>query len=80
MRIGVGVLLIFYSTYSLARPALKPMHAGVQPMSASVSSTALLGGLTGLVGIVVTIWCQLRGWPKDDQRAIFQPVLLVTCR
>jgi hypothetical protein len=24
------------------------------------------------------IWCQLRNWPKDVQRAIFQPVLLAT--
>jgi uncharacterized membrane protein YfcA len=33
-----------------------------------------LGGLTGLAGILVTIWCGLRGWPKDVQRATFQPV------
>ena len=38
----------------------------------------LLAGLTGLVGIVVVIWCQLRNWPKDMQRAIFQPVMLST--
>ena len=25
---------------------------------------------------VNTIWCQLRGWKKDFQRAVFQPVLL----
>ena len=23
---------------------------------------------------MVTIWCGLRGWPKDRQRTIFQPV------
>jgi uncharacterized protein len=34
----------------------------------------VLGGLTGLAGILVTIWCGLRGWPKEAQRAIFQPV------
>jgi uncharacterized membrane protein YfcA len=27
-----------------------------------------------LAGILVTIWCGLRGWPKDVLRAIFQPV------
>ncbi len=27
-----------------------------------------------LAGILVTIWSGLRGWPKDVQRAIFQPV------
>ena len=30
--------------------------------------------MTGLAGILVTIWCGLRGWPKDVQRAVFQPV------
>ena len=33
-----------------------------------------LGGLTGLAGILVIIWCNLRGWPKDVQRTVFQPV------
>ena len=27
-----------------------------------------------LAGIIVTIWCGLRGWPKDEQRTVFQPV------
>ena len=31
-----------------------------------------------LLGIVATIWCQLRGWPKDQQRAVFQPVGVAT--
>jgi uncharacterized membrane protein YfcA len=38
----------------------------------------LLAGLTGLVGVVVTIWCQLRGWPKDVQRTTFQPVMFAS--
>ena len=38
-------------------------------------SNGLLGGLTGLGGVISTISCQLRGWPRDVQRAVFQPVL-----
>jgi len=34
----------------------------------------VLAGPTGLAGVLVTIWCGLRGWPKDVQRATFQPV------
>lgn len=34
----------------------------------------LTGGATGLAGIVVTVWCTLRGWTRDEQRAVFQPV------
>jgi uncharacterized protein len=33
-----------------------------------------LGGATGLAGIIVTMWCAVRGWPKDVQRTVFQPV------
>jgi uncharacterized membrane protein YfcA len=34
----------------------------------------VLAGVTGLAGILVIVWCGLRGWPKDQQRAVFQPV------
>ena len=36
----------------------------------------ILCGLTGLPGFIITVWCQLRGWTKDVQRAVFQPVML----
>src|SRR5262249_12962518 len=38
----------------------------------------VLGGATGLAGIIAVIWCQLRGWAKDQQRAVFQPVGVAT--
>jgi uncharacterized membrane protein YfcA len=78
MRVGVGVLLIVYSVYSLVRPAIKLAHENVSTEVGVGFLNGLLAGLTGLVGIVVVIWCQLRNWPKDVQRAIFQPVLLAT--
>jgi uncharacterized membrane protein YfcA len=78
MRIGIGVLLVVYSIYSLARPAIKLTHEGVPTEVGVGFLNGLLAGLTGLVGIVVVIWCQLRNWPKDVQRAVFQPVLLAT--
>ena len=34
--------------------------------------------MTGLPGIIVTIWCQMRGSPKDMQRTVFQPTILLT--
>jgi hypothetical protein len=34
----------------------------------------MIGGATGLAGIFLTIWCTLRGWPRDEQRTVFQPV------
>ena len=74
MRTVVGVLLVMYSTYSLARPAFKPVQAGASADIGIGVVNGLLGGLTGFAGIVIVIWCQLRNWPKDIQRAVSQPV------
>jgi uncharacterized membrane protein YfcA len=75
LRAGVGVLLLLYSAYGLARPKLKPVEGDDATNVTIGFLNGLLGGLTGLGGIVVTIWCQLHDWPRDRQRAIFQPVL-----
>jgi uncharacterized protein len=74
MRAGVGVLLIAYSVHGLARPAMKPVAAGARTDAGVGLLNGILGGATGLAGIIVTIWCGLRGWPKDVQRTVFQPV------
>jgi uncharacterized protein len=75
LRFGVGVLLLIYTIYGLARPAFKAIQIGVGADIAIGVTNGLVGGLTGLGGVVSTISCQLRGWPKDAQRAVFQPVL-----
>jgi uncharacterized membrane protein YfcA len=77
LRFGVGVLLVLYATYGLARPVFAPMKIGAGADIAIGLSNGLLGGLTGLGGVISTISCQWRGWPKDMQRAVFQPVLFV---
>ena len=78
LRLTMGGLLVAYSLYSLLRPAVGPVQGGVAVEAGVGVANGLIGGLTGLGGIVVTIWCQLRGGPKDAQRAIFQPVMLAT--
>jgi uncharacterized membrane protein YfcA len=78
LRVGVGVLLILYGTYNLARPALKPIASNAPTDAAVGLLNGLLGGLTGLGGVISTIWVQLGGGPKDAQRAVFQPVLFMT--
>src|SRR6266436_4053021 len=75
VRVTVGTVLVLYSAYGLARPAMKPVKRGGAAADASVAFlNGILGGLTGLAGILTTIWCGIRGWPKDEQRAVFQPI------
>jgi len=76
LRIGVGVLLVAYSSYFLLRPAIHEIKATLPAEIGVGFLNGILGGLTGLAGPIITMWCQLRGWPKDEQRTIFQPVIL----
>ena len=78
VRIAVGAILIAFSLYAFLRPQLKV--AAAVPPAADIAvgfANGLLGGLTGLAGIIITIWCNLRGMPKELQRATFQPVAVV---
>jgi uncharacterized membrane protein YfcA len=78
LRLTIAILLVLYSLYNLIRPTVEQVHGGVTADLGVGAANGLIGGLTGLGGIAVTIWCQLRGGPKDSQRAIFQPVMFAT--
>jgi uncharacterized membrane protein YfcA len=79
VKAGIGVFLVLYSLYALARPKIASVTAGGVTADAGIGFlNGVLGGITGLAGILVTIWCGLRGWPKDRQRTIFQPVAVAT--
>jgi uncharacterized membrane protein YfcA len=79
VRMGVGGFLVLYSLYALFRPAINPIGAGGAAVDAGVGFlNGVVGGITGLAGILVTVWCGLRGWPKDVQRTVFQPVAVAT--
>lgn len=79
VRMGVGGLLVLYSLYAWFRPTIAPVKAAGATADAGVGFlNGVLGGITGLAGILVTIWCGLRGWPKDQQRTVFQPAAVAT--
>ena len=74
LRLGVGAVLIAYGAYGLLRPNLPSFVGASRFIDAVVGFFGgVLGGATGLAGIVVMIWSGLRGWSKDEQRAVFQP-------
>ncbi|MDO8875257.1 MAG: sulfite exporter TauE/SafE family protein [Pseudolabrys sp.] len=76
LRTGVGVLLVTYSGFFLLRPTVHTVRTDLRADFGVGILNGVLGGLTGLAGPIITIWGQLRGWSKDEQRAIFQPVIL----
>lgn len=74
-RVTVGGLLVAYSLYSLLRPPMKRLPASLSADLAGGVANGVVGGLTGLIGLVIAIWCQLRGGSNDAQRAVYQPVI-----
>ena len=78
VRLTIGALLILFSVYSLARPKIAVPEGGTPAEVGVGIVNGTIGGLTGLGGIAMTVWSQLRGGNKDAQRAIFQPVMFAT--
>src|SRR5258708_28865378 len=74
VRAGVGVFLVGYSLYALVRPPLKPIAAAGAASDAAVGFlNGVLAGITGLAGILVTIWWGFRGRREEPQPAGFPP-------
>jgi uncharacterized membrane protein YfcA len=79
MRMAVGGLLVAFSLYNWFRPDwVAASRAGAVADGAVGVVNGVIGGATGLAGIAAVVWCNLRGWPPADQRAVFQPVGVAT--
>ncbi len=72
-RGGVGVFLIGYCSVMLMARHLPVVSRGGRVIDGLVGWIGgVMGGLGGLTGPAPTLWCTLRGWDRDTQRAIFQ--------
>ncbi len=74
---ALGILLVAYGTYMLVR---KPLHFKTDSVLGRIVAGAA-GGITGptaaFPAALVTIWCSGLGLDKQQQRAIYQPYILV---
>ena len=74
---ALGIFLLLYGTYMLLR---RPVVLGWQhPVLDGVVGVlgGITGGAVGFPGAFVTIWCAMKSWDKNRQRALFQPFILV---
>ncbi len=73
----IGAALVIYGVYMLLR---RPVRV-VRSYRMTDVLVGALGGISGplaaIPGIPVTIWCGMRGWDKVEQRAVYQPYILV---
>ncbi|MFZ4808946.1 MAG: sulfite exporter TauE/SafE family protein [Hyphomicrobiaceae bacterium] len=73
IKLGLGVLLVVYCSVMLFGRFQPRVTRGARVGDGLVGfAGGVLGGLAGLSGVLPTIWASLRGWSKDERRAVFQ--------
>ena len=78
-RLGVGLLLCVYCpAMLLLRRMPRVTFGGGWADAAAGFVGGVMGGIAGLAGPAPILWCALRGWDRDTQRAMFQTFIIVT--
>lgn len=80
MTAGVGLLLVVYSGWMLARIGLRlapPRLSGGRAADAGVALlSGVLGGIGGYVGALPGMWADAQGWSKEETRGLLQPFIV----
>lgn len=77
-RAAIAIFLILYGVWMLLRPATTIGDAGGRSADGIIGlSGGFLGGFAGLSGVLPTLWAGIRNWPKNMQRGVYQPFVLV---
>ena len=78
---GVGLLLVVYASYTLARIALRmtpARRAATRASDAAIGfASGILGGIGGYVGALLGMWADVQGMPPADTRALMQPFIAI---
>ena len=72
-KLVLGALLVLFCPAMLLAQRLPRITRGGRWADAVAGlAGGVMGGLGGFTGVIPTLWCTLRGLPKDRQRAIIQ--------
>jgi uncharacterized membrane protein YfcA len=78
LKVALGAFIGIYGGYALAAPRLPRFDGGGKVADAAIGLIGgVLGGVGGYSGLVPAMWTQLRRWPKDVSRAVYQPFVLM---
>lgn len=72
-KLAVGVFLVAYSGYVLARRAqINSAWGGDVADGAIGFGAGIIGGVSGLSGVLPIVWTDIRGWTKEQRRSVLQ--------
>jgi len=74
---GLGAFLTVYGGYLLFRRSGRQLRGARWQERLVGALGGVAGGAAGLPGAFLTVWCAMRGWSKVEQRAVYQPFILV---
>ena len=74
---GLGALLVAYGGLVLMRREVAVVQGRTWTAVLAGALGGVTGGLAGLPGVSATVWCSRRGWDKQQQRAVYQPYILI---
>ena len=73
VKFWVGLVISVYCSVMLLGSYRPTVHWGGRVADSGIGLIGgILGGLAGLSGPMTTLWASLRGWSKDERRAVFQ--------
>jgi uncharacterized membrane protein YfcA len=74
LKLLIAALLIVYGGYFSLRTNLPKFERRTPVLDSMMGfSGGFLGGMAGLSGALLVIWCSMRPWPKTETRAVLQP-------
>jgi uncharacterized membrane protein YfcA len=78
-RIGFGIFLACYAAIMLLRPPTAALSCRPGGLGHAIVGFGggIIGGLTAMPGALPTMWCDLCGMSKDQQRGLVHPYIVV---
>jgi uncharacterized protein len=72
-KLVIGCFLVVYPAYVLIRKRqIKSAWGGTAANGIIGFGGGILGGLTGLSGVLPIVWTDIRGWSKEQRRSVVQ--------
>jgi uncharacterized protein len=72
-KLGLGFFLVTYPVYVLVRRRqIEKAWGGAVADGIVGFGGGVLGGLTGLSGVLPVVWTDVRGWSKEQRRTVVQ--------